>query len=106
MQERDGAIIARCDVRAAAAAWHGLLQEQPSSVHPALGQTDLPVLLVLAQQNDTGHELESFRAAVPQVDVRTVDSSHDLFADAPEETTAIVATWLRTNVAEGLFSPL
>ena len=90
MQEVGGAIVARSDRRAAAAAWHGLVQEQPSSTHAALGRSDLPILLVVATQNDTATELNRFRAAVPHAQIRTVDSGHDLLADAPEETIAVV----------------
>ena len=94
MHEQDGAVVARSDRRAAAAAFHGLQQEQPSSAHAALGHSGVPVLLVLASQQDTSTEAEQFRAAVPQTEVREVDSGHDLLADAPEETIALVADWV------------
>jgi lipase len=94
MHEVDGAIVARSDRRAAAAAWHGLLREQPSSTHGALGRSDLAILLVLARRNDTAAEVERFRAAVPHADVLTVDAGHDLLADAPDETVAVVERWL------------
>jgi pimeloyl-ACP methyl ester carboxylesterase len=94
MQEVDGAIVARSDRRAAAAAWYGLLREQPSSTHATLGSGDLPVLLVIATENDTAAEVERFRAAVPGAEVRRVDSGHDLLADAPEETIRLVADFL------------
>jgi pimeloyl-ACP methyl ester carboxylesterase len=94
MHEVDGDVVARSDRRAAAAAWHGLIQEQPSSTHAALGQTDLPILLVTASRNDTAAELGRFRAAVPHAEVRTVESGHDLLADAPEETIRLVAEFL------------
>ena len=97
MHELEGAIVARSDPRAAAAAWHGLLQEQPSSTHDALGESGLPVLLVIATGNDTATELERFRAAVPGAEIATVDSGHDLLADAPEETIAVVADFLERN---------
>jgi pimeloyl-ACP methyl ester carboxylesterase len=95
MREEDGAIVAGSDRRAAAAAWHGLLQEQPSSAHEALGRSGLPVLLVVASENDSGAEVERFRAAVPTAEIREVESGHDLLADAPEETIALVSGWLR-----------
>jgi pimeloyl-ACP methyl ester carboxylesterase len=94
MVEQGGAIVARADRRAAAAAWHGLLQEQPSSAHVALGQAQIPVLLVLAAENNTTDETERFRRAVPQAEVRVIDSGHDLLADAPAETIALVGDWL------------
>jgi pimeloyl-ACP methyl ester carboxylesterase len=97
MDDVGGAIVARSDSRAAAAAWHGLLQEQPSSTHAALGASDLPILLVVATRNDTAAELERFRAAVPHAEIRTVDSGHDLLADAPEETIPLVADFLAAH---------
>lgn len=99
MHEVDGAIVARSDRRAAAAAWHGLLQEQPSSTHAALGDGELPVLLVLAADNDTTADVERFRAAVPRAAVHTIDSNHDLLGDAPDETIALVADWLHAQAA-------
>jgi lipase len=98
MEERDGEIVARSDPRAAAAALHGLLQEQPSTTHQALGASAIPVLLVVASGSDTEQELERFRAAVPHAEVRTVDSGHDLFADAPDETIVLVGDWLQSSV--------
>ena len=95
MHERDGAIVARSDRRAAAAAWHGLVQEQPSSTHDALGRSETPVLLVVAARNDTAEELERFRAVVPHAEIRTVDSGHDLLADVPTETIDLVGDWLQ-----------
>ena len=94
MYEVDGAIVARSDRRAAAAAWHGLLQEQPSSTHRALGGSDLPILLVIATRNDTAAELDRFRAVVPHAEVRTIESGHDLLADAPDETMETVAAFV------------
>jgi len=97
MREVDGAVVARADRRAAAAAWHGLAQEQPSSTHARLGQSGLPVLLAIATRNDTAAELERFRAAVPHAEIVRIDSGHDLLADAPEETIRVVADWLRNT---------
>jgi pimeloyl-ACP methyl ester carboxylesterase len=94
MHEVDGAVVARSDRRAAAAAWHGLIQEQPSSTHAALGRSDLPILLVTASRNDTRAEVERFSVAVPHAEVRGVESGHDLLADAPEETIRLVGAWL------------
>jgi pimeloyl-ACP methyl ester carboxylesterase len=98
-EEANGEIVAHSDRRAAAAAWHGLLQEQPSSTHASLGRSGLRVLLVIATRNDTRAELERFRAAVPQVETRDVDSDHDLLADAAAETIRTVGAWLRSTVS-------
>jgi pimeloyl-ACP methyl ester carboxylesterase len=99
MREVDGSVVASSDWRAAAAAWHGLLQEQPSSTHSVLGHMELPTLLVLAAGNDTAAEAERFRKAVPHAELRSIASGHDLLADAPEETIALVSEWLRFVIA-------
>jgi pimeloyl-ACP methyl ester carboxylesterase len=98
MVEHEEEIVARSDRRAAAAAAHGLVQEQPSSTHRALGGLDLPILLLCATQNDTAEETGRFRALVPHANVAELDSGHDVFADAPEETATIVADWLLDHV--------
>ena len=99
MREEGGAIVARADRRSAAAAWHGLLQEQPSSTHATLGTLDLPILLVLASRNDTADEAKRFRAAVPRAELVTVESGHELLADAPEATAELVGEWLVRHTA-------
>jgi 3-oxoadipate enol-lactonase/4-carboxymuconolactone decarboxylase len=99
MVEQDGAVVARGDREAVAAAWHGLLKEQPSSAHAALGQLDLPILLVLATRNPTAEETARFRELVPRARLLEIDSRHDLLADAPEETTSLVADWLLDRLA-------
>jgi pimeloyl-ACP methyl ester carboxylesterase len=98
-EDVNGEIVARSDRRAAAAAWYGLLQEQPNSVHEALARSGLPVLLVLAKRNDTAAELERFRMTVPQVETREIDSDHDLLANAADETIETVGEWLRSTAA-------
>jgi pimeloyl-ACP methyl ester carboxylesterase len=96
MREDNGEIVAASDRRAAAAAWHGLLQEQPSSVHDLLGRSGVRLLLVVASRNDSRDEVERFRAAVPRADIEEVESGHDVLADAPDETIALVSEWLLT----------
>lgn len=99
MRVQDGDVVARSDRRAAAAAWHGLVQEQPSSAFEALARSGVPILLVLASQNDTANDVKRFRATVPHSEVATVNSGHDLLADAPEETIGLVAEWLSAHPA-------
>jgi pimeloyl-ACP methyl ester carboxylesterase len=98
MREAGGEVVAAADRRAAAAAWHGLLQEQPSSAFEPLGASSVPVLLVLASANDTREEAARFRTAVPRVETTSVESGHDLFAEAPVETISTVARWLGRTV--------
>lgn len=94
MHEDAGAIVARGDVRAVAAALHGVAVERPSSTLAALARLELPILLVLAHENDTADAVKRFRSAVPRADVRTVASDHDVLAGAPEETARLVGDWL------------
>jgi pimeloyl-ACP methyl ester carboxylesterase len=84
--------------RAAAAAVYGLFQEPPSTQHGALAAAGIPVLLIVASNGDSTEEVERFRTAVPRVVVRVVESGHDLFADAPGETVALVGDWLRSSM--------
>jgi hypothetical protein len=54
----------------------------------------LPVLLLRAEHEDDTEQLAAFRAAVPQAEVHTLHSRHDLLADAPDETIRLVGDWL------------
>ena len=98
MRESERGIVANADRRAAAAAWYGLLQQQPSRTHAELARVEVPILLVVASGNDTADQLERFRRLVPHTDVRELDSGHDLLADAPDETIALVSEWVRSTV--------
>jgi hypothetical protein len=71
-------------------------QEQPSSAHRQLGREKLPILLVTASHNDTAAERDRFRRSVPHAEVRELESGHDLLADAPDETIALVSEWVRS----------
>jgi pimeloyl-ACP methyl ester carboxylesterase len=94
MHEDAGAVVARGDLRAAAAALHGVAVERPSSTLPALARLGLPILLVVADENDTANAVRRFRSAVAHADVRSVASDHDVLAGAPEETARLVGDWL------------
>jgi pimeloyl-ACP methyl ester carboxylesterase len=98
MRESERGIVARADRRAAAAAWYGLLQQQPSSTHAELGRIEVPILLVVASGNDTADELDRFRRLVPRADARELESGHDVLADAPDETIALVSEWVRSAI--------
>ena len=99
MREDDGLITPLAAPEAFAAAAHGVAQERPSSTLSALGQLDLPILLVVASETVANEwaarGLQRFRAAVPHADVRQIDSGHDLLADAPNATIQAVGDWLR-----------
>jgi hypothetical protein len=90
MQAESGAVVARWDVRATAAALHWLGAEPPSSTLAALARLSIPTLLVLASKNDTAGPVGRFRAAVPHAAIETVESEHDLLSHAPAETIALV----------------
>jgi pimeloyl-ACP methyl ester carboxylesterase len=91
MTERDGKIVPRASARAAAWALYGVRIEPPSSAHASLR---VPVLLVVASDNEDHEALERFRIALPQATVHVVDSGHDVVEDAPEATVRLVAGWL------------
>jgi pimeloyl-ACP methyl ester carboxylesterase len=98
VEERHDVVVVRAAPEALAAGIEGVVVEPPSTTLPALAELELPILLVTA--TDTLDEpwaraaLMRFRAGVPRADVHTVRSGHDLLADAPEETTAILEAWL------------
>ena len=94
LEERDGRIVARGSIAAAAAAFHWVGVERPSAQLPALTELELPILLVVASRNDTSAQVERFRAVVPRAAVVAIDSEHDLLAHAPDETARVVADWL------------
>ena len=99
MRERGGAVVARADPRGGAAALHWLGVEPPTSTFSALSGLELPILLVLASRNDTSAPVERFRTAVPAAEIRTIDSEHDLLAQAADETIALVGDWV-TDVGQ------
>jgi lipase len=99
MTERDGRIVSRFDPRLAAWAIWGVAAEPPSGTHARLGELDVPILLVLAEENETREAADAFRTAVPRAEVVSIRSRHDLLADAPEETAAVVAGWLESALA-------
>lgn len=98
MREEDGAIVARVSAEVVAAAIWGVVADRPSEAAPALADVPLPILLVVARETAGSgwgmRALDRFRAAVPQTEVRWVDSGHDLLTDAPTETTRVVGAWL------------
>jgi pimeloyl-ACP methyl ester carboxylesterase len=64
----------------------GVVREPPSSTYARL---DRPTLLVLAGRNPPPPG-----SGVPGATTRTIDAGHDLLADAPDETIALVTDWL------------
>jgi pimeloyl-ACP methyl ester carboxylesterase len=98
MHEQDGAVVPRVSPEVVAAAAWGEAAEPPSEVLAALGELEVPVLLVVARTtagSPSGlRALDRFRAAAPAAEVREIDSRHDLLADAPAETIRLVGDWL------------
>lgn len=97
MVERDGRIVARADARAAAWALHGVAIEPPSGTHTRLAPLELPILLIRSEEADDAEPLARFTAALPSAEVLSIPGGHDLLADAPKETIAIVADWLASH---------
>jgi pimeloyl-ACP methyl ester carboxylesterase len=86
MREDDGAVVPLVAVDTLATAFHGVAVEPPSAV---LAGIRSPVLLIAATETLAAlgdGPLERFRAAVPHAEVVTLDSGHDLLADALEPT--------------------
>lgn len=86
MREEDGAVVQVVDPGTGAAAFHGVAAEPPSAV---LADISCPVLLVVATEtvaNLGERPLQRFSAAIPHGEVVTLDSGHDLLADARDET--------------------
>lgn len=93
MVERDGRIVPRVEADVAAAAYHGVLAEPPQPAWPALAALAAPLLVVVS--GDPLGPTHAFRRAVPNAEVHAVGGAgHDLLADAPDETVALVADWL------------
>jgi pimeloyl-ACP methyl ester carboxylesterase len=88
MAERDGKIVPLASARAAAWALHGVAVQPPSSAYRNL---TMPVLLVLARDNEDAAARERFEAAVPHAEVAVLDSGHDIPEDAPRELADLVA---------------
>jgi pimeloyl-ACP methyl ester carboxylesterase len=94
MREDDGSIVPLVAPETLADALHGVAVERPSS---ALSEIRCPVLLVAATETleRLGRApLERFRAAVPHGEVVTIESGHDLLADALDETVAAVGDFV------------
>jgi pimeloyl-ACP methyl ester carboxylesterase len=98
VREEDGWIVPLLGPEAFAAAGYGVALERPSE---ALHELRCPVLLVaatatLARLGDG--PLERFRDRVPHAEVATVESGHDLLADALGETVDLVGSFLAKTV--------
>jgi pimeloyl-ACP methyl ester carboxylesterase len=94
MREEDGAVVQLVDPDTGAAAFYGVAVEPPSEV---LARIRCPVLLVVATEmvEQLGERpLERFRTALPQTEVVTLDSGHDLLADAFDETVDAVGAFV------------
>jgi pimeloyl-ACP methyl ester carboxylesterase len=94
MREDDGSIVPLVASETLADALYGVAVERPSR---ALPEIRCPALLVAATETLERFgqaPLERFRAAVPHGDVLTLDSGHDVLADARDETIAAVGDFV------------
>jgi pimeloyl-ACP methyl ester carboxylesterase len=90
MREEDGWIVPRAAPEAFAGAWVGVAAERPSE---ALSRIRCPVLVVAATETLERFgegPLERFRVRVPHAEIVTVESGHDLLADALVQTIDVV----------------
>jgi pimeloyl-ACP methyl ester carboxylesterase len=106
MREENGEIAAASSADAAAAAFHGVVAEPPSAQLGAVGESGLPVLLVVSgerlREDGRREQLDRFEAAVPQGEiVHLPDCGHDVLADEPDETIRAVGDFLRRNAYAG-----
>ncbi len=103
MREENGLIVPVVQPDVFAAASYGVMVEPPSATLESLEKLEVPILLVVASDTiSTEHgrrALERFRSAVPDAEVVEVDSGHDLLADAPEDTLAVLDRWAQRSVA-------
>jgi pimeloyl-ACP methyl ester carboxylesterase len=101
-REENGEVVAILTPDVYAAAMHGIDRSPPSEVHPRLGETGIPVLLLGATEpphEDARRQLwaERFAADVPQAEVRRVPGAPHLMLEArPEETARAIAGWLKS----------
>ena len=93
-EQGDGSLVPLVAADTLAAAFQGVAADRPSAALPGVR---CPVLLVVA--SDTVERLgeaplDRFRAAVSHAEIVTLDSSHDLLADALEPTLAAVGEFM------------
>lgn len=92
-RELNGEIVAAPTPDTYAAAMHGIDRTPPSSVHARLGETSVPVLLLVLRHRWA----ERFAADVPQADVRRIESAPHLMLEArPVETAREIGIWLQS----------
>jgi pimeloyl-ACP methyl ester carboxylesterase len=110
--EESGEIVGIATPEAHGAALHGLAEFRVSETWPALGQAEIPVLLLLATEppelRDANRSAAStFAAVVPQVEPRFVpNAGHSLLTDAPAGVNRPLADWLRRLPGPSRVSPL
>lgn len=96
----DGALVPVVDARTLAGARHGMVRERSTERWPALADSGVPVLLVLADEPPEARERNAAAAArmataVPQLDVRVMPGwGHDLIGDGGPALAAEIASWL------------
>jgi pimeloyl-ACP methyl ester carboxylesterase len=91
-----------------AAALYGLLHADMAVAQERLGQTDLPVLLVVAGDEPEGDEkkreksVHQFQARIPQADVIRINAPHLMLEAQPAEVARIIGPWLRSHLTKGI----
>jgi pimeloyl-ACP methyl ester carboxylesterase len=96
--ELDDRVTLLADPRAGAWSLWGVAIEPPIQAFELLTDEAPPILLVRSRENDDADDLRRFREALPAAEVVTIDSGHDLLADAPDATHELVASWLRRTL--------
>ena len=97
-REENGDLVPRVAPEVFAGGFHGYETEPTPALYGALRESATPILLLLAGQSkgaEHAAEVEAFRQALPDADVRVFpESGHNVLLDAPDEAIPAIADWL------------
>jgi pimeloyl-ACP methyl ester carboxylesterase len=92
--EMGGRLVPTVQAETFAAAQRAVIDSPPSSTWGRLGRSQVPVLLLAAEEAPID-ALEQFASAVPQTEIhRVAGAGHDVATDAPAEVAAHLTSWL------------
>jgi pimeloyl-ACP methyl ester carboxylesterase len=92
--EQEGRLVPTVTAETFAAAQRAVIKSPPSSSWTRLRRSQVPVLLLAAEEAPS-EELSRFTKALPQAEVKRVaGAGHDVVTDEPATVTDLVASWL------------
>lgn len=99
MREEGGEVVSIMGPDTLAAALYGLMQVDLAGIQTRLAATDVPVLLLAANEASewqAEHEgwVRQFQSRVPKADVRLIDAPHLMLEAQPMEVARILGPWL------------